>query len=73
VTGYGLDRRGSITGRDKRFSRFHSVHTGSEALPASYQISFGANLPGLETDNSPPSSAEAKNDGAVTPLPHTSS
>jgi hypothetical protein len=30
-------------------------------------------LPEREADHSPPSSAEVKNSGAITPLPHTSS
>jgi hypothetical protein len=28
ATGYGLDDRGSITGRGRRFSLLHSVETG---------------------------------------------
>jgi hypothetical protein len=48
------------------------------AHPASYPLGNGTpfvrvNLPGYETDRSPPSSAEVKNDGAISPLPHTSS
>jgi hypothetical protein len=33
---------------------------------------LGVKRPGREADHSPPSSAEVKNDGAITPDPHTS-
>jgi hypothetical protein len=33
----------------------------------------GVKRPGREADHSPPSSAEAKNGGAIVPLPHMSS
>jgi hypothetical protein len=33
----------------------------------------GVNTPGRETDHSPSSNAEAKNGGAMYPLPHTAS
>jgi hypothetical protein len=35
-------------------------------------LSAGVKRQGREADHSPPSSAEVKNDGPVTPLPHTS-
>lgn len=38
VSGCGLDGRGSIPGRSKRFSPFRSVEAGSEAHPASYRM-----------------------------------
>jgi hypothetical protein len=41
ATGYELDGRGSISGRDKIFSVLHSVQTGSGAQPASYAIGIG--------------------------------
>jgi hypothetical protein len=73
-TGYGLDDRGSITRRGKRFSLLHSVQTGSEAYPASYPVgtegsSPGVKRPGREIDHSFPSSAEVINGGAIPPLP----
>jgi hypothetical protein len=43
-TGYRLESRGSIPGRDKEFSLFHSFHTGSEAYLASYTMGFGCFL-----------------------------
>jgi hypothetical protein len=36
--GCGLDGRGSIHGRDKRFFSVHSVQTGPGVDPASYQV-----------------------------------
>jgi hypothetical protein len=36
ATDYGLDGRGSITGRDKDFSLVHSVYTGSENHSTSF-------------------------------------
>jgi hypothetical protein len=36
-------------------------------------LSPGVNRPGRKTDHSPPSSTDVKNDGAIPPLPHTSS
>jgi hypothetical protein len=36
-------------------------------------LSPGVKWPGREADHSSPSSAEAKNGGAIPPLPHTSS
>jgi hypothetical protein len=42
--GYGLDD--SILGRDKRFSLFKSIHTGTGAHPASYPMSTGGLYPG---------------------------
>jgi hypothetical protein len=36
-------------------------------------VSPGVKQPGCETDNSPPSSVEVKNGGAIPALPHTSS
>jgi hypothetical protein len=38
ATSYGLDGRGSIPGRGKKFSLPHSVQTGSRAHPASYPM-----------------------------------
>jgi hypothetical protein len=60
ATGYGLDGRGSISGRGKRVSLLHSHRTGSGAHPASSPwvlraLSSGLKLPGREADHSPPS------------------
>jgi hypothetical protein len=56
----------------------HSVQTGSGAHPGSYPMGTGSLFPGVkrlkrETHHLPPSSAEVKNGGAITTLPHTSS
>jgi hypothetical protein len=42
ATGYGLDGRGSITGRAGDFSLLHSVQTGSRAHSASHPMATGA-------------------------------
>jgi hypothetical protein len=67
----------SSPGRVKNFP-LHVVQTSSEAHPVTYPMSIGGSFPGIkrkgrEADHSPPSSAEVKNDGAVTPLPSTCS
>jgi hypothetical protein len=46
VTYYGLDGRGSIPRRGKRFSLLHSFQTGSRANPASYTMGTGGSFPG---------------------------
>jgi hypothetical protein len=63
--------------RERDISVLHSGQTCSGALPASYQWAPGALYwreiwRGLDR-NTPPSSAEVKNVGAIPPLPHTSS
>jgi hypothetical protein len=45
---YGLDDRGFIPGRRKRFSILHSVQTGSMAHPGFYTIDAGGGLPGAK-------------------------
>jgi hypothetical protein len=60
------------------FSVLHRVQTGVGAHPASYPMDTeecfkGVKRPRRETDYSPPSSAEAKNGGAVLSLPQTAS
>jgi hypothetical protein len=67
ATGYVLDARGSVLGRDKIFF-------SKPQRPASYPMVPGADFPGVkwtrrEADCSPPSSAEVKNGGATPPLP----
>jgi hypothetical protein len=76
-TGYGLDGRGLIPGREKRFFLLHSVQNGSGAQSASYPMDTGCSFPGgeptgREADHSPPSSADVKNGGVITSLPHMS-
>jgi hypothetical protein len=58
-----------IPGRGKG----HDVWTYSGDSPASYKMGAGGSLPGGEADHWPPSSAEVKNGGAISPLPYTSS
>jgi hypothetical protein len=64
------------------FSLLHSIKTGFGAHPASYPVGTGALSPEIkrprhEADHSSPSSAEVKNDGAISPPPpphtHTAS
>jgi hypothetical protein len=71
ATGYGMDGRGSIPGKSKRFSSLHSVQTGSGAHPALYPMGAGGSFPRgkkrpeREADQSPPCSAEVKNGGVI--------
>jgi hypothetical protein len=44
--GYGLDGRGSIPGRGKRFSPLHSVQTGSGPHPTSSTMGTRGSFPG---------------------------
>jgi hypothetical protein len=44
ATGYGLDGRGSISGRLGKFSPLHSVQTGSGAHPGSYPVGTGGDF-----------------------------
>jgi hypothetical protein len=55
------------------FSLFHYVQTGSAVHLTSYTVVPGLKRQGREADDSPPSSAEVKNCGAILPLPHTPS
>jgi hypothetical protein len=79
ATGYRLDDRGSISGKGKRLFFFlHSFHISSGAYPTSYPLGTGAfprglKRPGLEVDNSLPSTAEVEKCGAISLLLHTSS
>jgi hypothetical protein len=68
---YGLESR-----QEQGFSPLHSVQTDSGAHPTSYPMSTGGSFPGVkrpvrEAVHSPPTSAEVKNGGATSPLPHT--
>jgi hypothetical protein len=76
-----LDNRGTVvrfpTG-ERNFYLLRSVQTCSGANPASYTMGIGGyslriKRPRREADHSPPSSAEVKNAGVTSPLPHTSS
>jgi hypothetical protein len=56
----------------------HSVHPGSGTQPTSYPIGAGGSFrevkrPGREADHTFPIGAEGKIDGAISPLPKTSS
>jgi hypothetical protein len=56
------------------FFIFHSFKIVSGAHPVSnpmgtWALSPGVKWPRNETDHSPPSSAEVKNDGAIPPIP----
>jgi hypothetical protein len=79
TTGYGLEGLGSIVGGGEIFfSVLHSIQTVSGAHPGSYPMGIGgsfrkAKRPRRDVYNSPSSCAEAKNNGAIPPLPHTSS
>jgi hypothetical protein len=79
IVSYWLDPLGSIPGRGKGFfsiSQRPDRLWGPPSLPSrGYRELFppGVKRQGRETDRSPPSSAEAKDDGAIPPLPHTSS
>jgi hypothetical protein len=63
-TGKEKDGRGSISDRGK---------TGSSADPAVYPMGTVGCLPEDEADHSRAASVEVKNDGAIPPLPDTSS
>jgi hypothetical protein len=74
ATGYRLDGRGSILGKERYFSLVHSIQTGSgptSLLSSGYRGFFpwGVKQPGHEADHSPPSSAKVKNGGAIPPFP----
>jgi hypothetical protein len=76
--GYGLDGRVSNLGRGKiyLFSTSSRSALGPTQPPIQWvpgAISPGVKRPGREADHSFTSGAEIKNDGAIPPLPHTSS
>jgi hypothetical protein len=48
ATGYNLDGRGSIPGRDNIFSLVHSAQNGSGAHAASYQVNTELYFPGVK-------------------------
>jgi hypothetical protein len=66
VTSYWLDCLVSISGRRKIFLFSTAIRpplgpTKSPAQSVAWALSPGVKRPGRKTDNSPPSSAEAKN------------
>jgi hypothetical protein len=70
--GYGLASRGSIPCRSIATSPILGLtQPPTRCLPAT--LSLGIKQSGREADDSPPRSAEVKNDRAIPPLPHTSS
>jgi hypothetical protein len=79
ATGYELNDRGSIPGRDKRFfSSPQCPYRLCTAHPVSYPVGSGVSFPrikrpGREADHSPPHRVEVKNGGGIPPLLHTSS
>jgi hypothetical protein len=75
ATRYGLEGRGSIPGRGE-ICFFTPQHPDRLWGPPSLlsngpgSLSPEIKVPGREADNSPPSSAQVKKCGAVSPLPH---
>jgi hypothetical protein len=72
--GYGLDGRSSIPGRDKIFLLIASRPTLGPSQPPIQcvpgETSQEVKRPGSKADHSPQSNADAKNGGAIPPLPH---
>jgi hypothetical protein len=71
---YGLDGRGSISGKGKTFSVLHSFQTGSGRTQPPIQwvpwaLSPGVKRPEREADHSAPSITEVKNGVTISPLP----
>jgi hypothetical protein len=79
ATGYGLDDRGSIPERGKRY--FSTPHRPHRVLrPSHFSVqwvpwapSLGVKRPGREPDHSPPCNAVIEIGGDIPSLPHTSS
>jgi hypothetical protein len=72
--GYGLDGQGLIPGRGKIFLVSIASILAPELTKLPIQWVPGATSPeamqpGHEADQSPPSSAEVKDDGVIPPLP----
>jgi hypothetical protein len=66
---------GSFLGRGKRFSIMSRPASGPTQSPIQWvpgAVSLGVKRLGRDADHSAPSSAEVKNGGVITPLPHTS-
>jgi hypothetical protein len=78
ATGYGLDGRGSIPGKGQIFLfSTASIPVLGPVQPAIQWVpgplSPEVKRQGREADHSPPSSAEAKNSAAISPIPNTPS
>jgi hypothetical protein len=73
ATGYGLDSRGSIPGRGKRFVSSPVSRPALGPTQPSIQRMQGVKRQGREADHSPPAGAEVWNAAAMPPLPHMSS
>jgi hypothetical protein len=76
--GYGLEGQGPIPGRSKIFLLTAESRTALRPTRHPIQwvpraLSQRVKRLGCEADHSPPSNADAKNGGAIPPLPHTSS
>jgi hypothetical protein len=70
--GFWMDGLVSIPDRSKSF--FSSPQPTERSIEwVQGALVPGVKRPGRETDHSPPSTAEVKNDGAIPPLSHTSS
>jgi hypothetical protein len=70
-----LDGRGSILAKGNTFYLLHSLQIGSGFRSAFYLTGTGTfplrvKRPDRETDHLPPSRAEVKKGGAITPLPY---
>jgi len=78
--GYGMDGWGSVPGRgnEGNLCLRHCIQIDSGAHPASYLVSTGDSYPGIkvpgcETGNLPPSTADVKNAWICTSVPHQTS
>jgi hypothetical protein len=78
--GYGLDDRGSISGKEQVMDFFlrHSVQSGFAAHPASYQMGTGILSPGVESRDVKLTTRlhlvpRLRMRGAISPLSHPSS
>jgi hypothetical protein len=78
ATGYQLDGRGLIPSKGKRFPLYSAASRLAVGLTQSLiqwvpgALCQGVKWSGRKADHLPPSSDEAKNNGAITPLLHTS-
>jgi hypothetical protein len=70
ATGYGLDARGLIPGRGKRYL---SSPQRPDRFWGPIQWAPGVEWPERQADSSPPSNVKFKNGGAISALPHPSS
>jgi hypothetical protein len=72
VMGYGLDSPGSIPVRGKISLFFTASRLALWPTQPPLQWVPGVKQLGCEADHLPPFSAEVKNDGSMSPLPHVS-